>query len=178
MPITKTLYPNIKNKGRLSKNEIKTLESRIAKLNLQIKAVNLSLEKLNQEINDTQLKITSSEKNISFNKEALSQALQGLYENEDKSLMEVFLANANLSDFFGDLDNLIFIQDNLRATLNKIVQLKNEFVDQKEQLSLKKPTPKRLKFIRPAKNKISKNSISKKRNSKNYQREKNRNIKN
>ncbi len=132
--------------GQTLKNEIKTLESRIAKLNLQIKAVNLSLEKLNQEINDTQLKITSSEKNISFNKEALSQALQGLYENEDKSLMEVFLANANLSDFFGDLDNLIFIQDNLRATLNKIVQLKNEFVDQKEQLSLKKADAEALKI--------------------------------
>ena len=45
--------------------------------------------------------------------------------------MEVFLANANLSDFFGDLDNLIFIQDNLRATLNKIVQLKMNLLTRK-----------------------------------------------
>ncbi|MEK7624351.1 MAG: lytic murein transglycosylase [Patescibacteria group bacterium] len=131
--------------GQTLKNEIKTLESRIAKLNLQIKSVNLGLEKLNQEINETQSKIALSEKNIGFNKEALSQVLQDLYENEDKSLMEVFLANSNLSDFFGDLNDLMFIQDNLRATLNKIVQLKNEFVDQKEQLVIEKADAEALK---------------------------------
>lgn len=131
--------------GLSLKNEIKTLESQVAKLNLQIKAVNLSLGKLNQEINGTQLKIISSEKNISFNKEALSQALQDLYENEDKSLMEIFLANPSLSDFFGDLNNLVFVQDNLRATLDKIVQFRNELVDQKEQLALKKADTETLK---------------------------------
>ncbi|OGG43587.1 hypothetical protein A3G50_00105 [Candidatus Jorgensenbacteria bacterium RIFCSPLOWO2_12_FULL_42_11] len=131
--------------GQSLKNEIKTLESQVAKLNLQIKAVNLSLGKLNQEINGAQLKIVSSEKNISFNKEALSQVLQGLYENEDKSLMEIFLANPNLSDFFGDLNNLVFVQDNLRATLNKVVQFRNELVDQKEQLALKKADTETLK---------------------------------
>lgn len=124
--------------GQTLKNEIKSLESQIAKLNLQIKAVNLNLEKLNQEINTTQSKINSVEENIAFNKNALSQVLRNLYENEDKNLMEVFFASPSLSDFFGNLNNLIIVQDNLRITLEKVMQLKNELLGQKEQLALEK----------------------------------------
>ena len=89
--------------GKTLQNEIRALESRIAKLNLQIKAVNLNLEKLNREISNTQSKINSVEKDIAFNKDALSQVLQNLYENETQGLMEIFLSSPNLSNFFGNL---------------------------------------------------------------------------
>lgn len=134
--------------GKTLQNEIKSLESQIAKLNLQIKAINLNLKKLNQEINTTQSKINSVEEDITFNKDALSQVLQNLYENEDQSLMEIFLANPNLSDFFGNLNNLMLIQDNLRLTLEKITQLRIELLDQKEQLALEKSDAETLKNYR------------------------------
>jgi membrane-bound lytic murein transglycosylase B len=151
--------------GKTLQSEIKSLESQIAKLSLQIKAVNLNLEKLNQEINTTQSKINSVEKNIAFNKDALSQVLQNLYENEDKSLMEIFLVNPNLSDFFGNLNNLMLIQDNLRLTLSKVAQLRIELLDQKEQLALEKSDAEALKNYRAsqkqdiAKTQVQKNEI-------------------
>jgi peptidoglycan hydrolase CwlO-like protein len=131
--------------GQTLKNEIKTLESKISKLNLQIKAININLEKLNQEIEDTQSKIASAENNISFNKEALSRVLQNLYENESQSLMEIFVASPNLSDFFGNINNLMLVQDNLRITVDKITQLKNDLLEQKEQLALEKSDAETLK---------------------------------
>lgn len=124
--------------GKTLTNEIKTLESQIAKLNLQIKAANLNLAKLNQQISDTQTKIGLVEQDINSNKNALSQVLQNLYENESQNLMEIFLANPRLSDFFGNLNNLALVQDNLQATLGKVIQLKNELLDQKEQLALER----------------------------------------
>jgi len=134
--------------GQSLKNEIKTLESKISKLNLQTKAVNINLENLNQEIGTTQSKIASAEQNIGFNKEALSQVLQNLYENESQSLMEIFVTNPNLSDFFGNINNLMLVQDNLRITVDKIIQLKNDLLDQKEQLALEKTDAETLKAYR------------------------------
>ena len=134
--------------GRTLQNEIKGLESRIAKLSLQIKAVNLNLEKLEQEISITQTKISSVEENIAFNKKALSRVLQDVYENENKSLMEIFFTSPNLSNFFSNLNNLMLVQDNLRTTLNKVTLLRTELLDQKEQLALEKSDAKILKVYR------------------------------
>ena len=131
--------------GKTLTNEIKSLEAQIAKLNLQIKAINLNLEKLNQEIGDTQTQISSAEDNIAFNKDALSQVLQNLYENGDKTILEIFLTSPNLSDFYDEVNDLILIQDNLRLTLNKIIQLRNDLLDQKQQLALEKTDQENLK---------------------------------
>ena len=131
--------------GQTLKSEINTLESKIAKLNLQIKSVNLNLEKIKQEIKDTQAKISSVERNINSDKNTLSQVLQNLYENENQNLMEIFLTNPRLSDFFGNLNNLALVQNNLQATLSRVVQLKNELLDQKEQLVLQKSDSEALK---------------------------------
>ena len=131
--------------GQTLTTEIKTLETRIAQINLQIKAVNLNLSKLNQQMNDTQTKIVSVEADIGTNKGALSEVLQNLYENEGQNLMEIFLANPHLSDFFGNLNNLMLVQDNLKLTLDKVTQLKNDLLDQKEQLGLEKSDAEALK---------------------------------
>ncbi|MDP3052834.1 MAG: lytic murein transglycosylase [bacterium] len=131
--------------GQTLKGEISTLDSRIAKLNLQIKAANLNLTKLNQQIGDTQAKIGSVEQSINSDKNALSQVLQNIYESENQSLMEIFLTSPRLSDFFGNLNDLALIQDNFQATLSSVIQLKNDLLDQKEQLGLEKSDAEALK---------------------------------
>jgi len=153
--------------GRTLQNEIKGLESQIAKLSLQIKTVNLNLEKLNQEISVTRTKISSVEENIAFNKKALSRVLQDVYENENKSLMEIFFTSPNLSNFFSNLNNLMLVQDNLRTALNKVTLLRTDLLDQKEQLALEKSDAEILKAYRAnqkqdiEKNQSQKNEILK-----------------
>ncbi|HDH31196.1 MAG TPA: hypothetical protein ENH26_00235 [Candidatus Wolfebacteria bacterium] len=127
-----------KSQGKNLKSEISRLNAKVSKINLQIKAINLSLKKLDRNIVDTQSQISQTEININFNKETLSQLLQNIYENEAENLIEVLLKNSKLSDFFGNLNSLLAIQDSLRISLQKIVELHHELIDQKEILALER----------------------------------------
>lgn len=137
-----------KKQGATLQNEIKKLESEIAKLNLQIKAINVNLKKLGGEIAGTQTEIDSVEKDIDFNKNALAQMLQELYENGDKNLAVIFLAHPTLSDFFNNLNNLMLVQENLRTVLVKMDLLKTELTEKKEQLAIKRMDAETLKTYR------------------------------
>jgi len=131
-----TTIKQYKTQGKTLQGEIKRLETQIAKLSLQIKAISLTLSKLDTEINSTQAQINRIESDINFNKKNLSQTLQTLYENDNKSLVEILFTNPKLSDFFTDLNNLLAVQDNLRLVIIKIAEAHQKLVDQKEVLAL------------------------------------------
>jgi membrane-bound lytic murein transglycosylase B len=124
--------------GSSLKGEISQLESKIAKINLQIKATGLVLSQLNQKIGETQSQIEVTESSITTNKRALGNLIRSLYVNERASLVEVFLANPKISDFFNDVNNITILQNNLRLTISQITDLQNQLKDQKEQFSLAK----------------------------------------
>ena len=134
-----------KKQGSTLKSEIDRLNAQVAKLNLQIRAITLSLSRLNEEISATQSKIGVTESDIDQNKEAIGKLLQDLYEREDTGLIEVMLANPRLSDFFGNLNNLLAVQDSLRVALGKVVALRSELLDQKEALSVQRSDVQALK---------------------------------
>ncbi|OGM90065.1 hypothetical protein A3J77_01495 [Candidatus Wolfebacteria bacterium RBG_13_41_7] len=127
-----------KKQGTTLQSEINKLNSQISKLNLQIKAVNLTLSNLDLEINDTQNQIVKTESDIDSNKQSLSRTLQTLYENDQKNLVEILMANPKLSDFMGDINNLMSIQNNIRLFIQQIVEDRQKLLDQKEVLGLQK----------------------------------------
>ena len=139
---------NLKKQGKSLKSEIDKLNAKIAQLNLQIKAVGLSIKKLDEEIGKTQVKISITEKDIDSNKGALSDVLRNMYENEKKGLLEVVLANSQLSDFFSYLNDLMAIQENLKLTLLQIVELHGRLIDEKEALALDRADAQTLKNYR------------------------------
>lgn len=133
-----TLIKNYKKQGDSLSSEIKRLNARVAQLNLQLAAVNLSLRKLDGEIALTTDKIGQVDQDINSNKGALSDILKSIYEKQDVTLAEMLLANPRLSDFFGHVNNLILVQNGVRTMIQKISDLKNELVDQKEHLGLER----------------------------------------
>lgn len=139
-----------KKQGSSLKSEIKKLEAKIAKLSLQIKAVTLNLKNLDAEINSTQTQINVLESDIDVNKKNLSLILQVVYENDDSNLMEVLLKNPQLSDFFGDLNSLLSVQDNLRIVLEKIVESRQKLIDEKEVLAVQRADVAALKSYQDA----------------------------
>lgn len=139
-----------KKQGSTLKAEINRLNTQVAKLNLQIKAISLSLSRLDAEISDTQSKIVVTESDIDRNKEAIGKLLQDIYEHEDTGLIEVMLANPKLSDFFGNLNNILAVQDNLRVALGRVVALRSELLDQKETLSVQRTDVQALKAYQDA----------------------------
>jgi peptidoglycan hydrolase CwlO-like protein len=127
-----------KQQGKTLAGEIKILDDNIARLNLQIQATNLILAGLNRNIGDTQSQISATESSIEDKKAVLSRLLQNLYESERAPLIEVFLKNPRLSDFFNDLNNITLLQNNLRAAIEQITDLRNELQDKQQQLLLAK----------------------------------------
>ena len=145
-----TTIGQYKKQGTGLTTEIKKLETQIAKLNLQIKAVNLTLSKLDSEISNTQGQISQTESDIVSSKKNLSQLLQVLYENDNQSLVEVLFKNPQLSDFFGDMNNMLAVQDNLRIVIIKVVEARQKLVDQKEVLALEREDATALKSYQDA----------------------------
>lgn len=133
-----TAIQGLKTKGKTLQSEINRLNAKISKLNLQIKAVTIQLVQLDKEIGEKRGEIKTTEEKISFNKNALSRAVRQVYEQSEQGLFEMLLRNPKLSDFFGDINNLLEVQDNLSVTISRITDLKNELVEEEEVLSLKR----------------------------------------
>ncbi|MFH1192744.1 MAG: lytic murein transglycosylase [Candidatus Jorgensenbacteria bacterium] len=147
---TQDTIDQYQKQGKTLKSEIGTLNAKITKLNLQIKAVNITLAKLSDEIVQTQQRIGQTEGNIDTHKDAISRAIRELYESDRQGLAEVMLTKDRLSDFFGYVNDVTRVQENLRVALAEIVQLRQDLLVQKEELSTKKDDAENLRAIQQA----------------------------
>ena len=136
--------------GKTLTGEINSLNAKVNQLNLQIKAVTLTLSKLGQDITNTQANINQTENNIDLHRNAISKALQTLYQADQEGTLRILLEKGKLSDFFGNLNNLTHVQDNLRVALAEILNLKQQLVTQKEELSSQKADAENLRAIQQA----------------------------
>lgn len=121
--------------GGTLKTEISRLNANISKLTLQIKAAKLTIAQLDSGIKKTQSEIGITEEEIAMHKEAIIKLLQGIYENETESMVEIILANPKLSDFFGNINDSILVGESLRVELNKVVNLRLDLMDKKDALA-------------------------------------------
>jgi peptidoglycan hydrolase CwlO-like protein len=126
------------SQGKTLNGEISQLNAKIAKLNLQIQATNLTISQLNAQITDTQQQITVTQADITNKKAAIGTLVKNLYQNDGVSLIEVFLKNPRLSDFWNDTQDITLLQNNLRLTVQQIADLQTQLTDQKQQFEASK----------------------------------------
>jgi septal ring factor EnvC (AmiA/AmiB activator) len=146
--------------GKTLSSEISKLVSKVNQINLQIKSVNLQMRKLDDDIAVTTNKITETSKEIKSSQEMIAIALQKIAMNEDNSIIEILLQNPQLSDFFTNINNLMDVEDSLRAAVKQLNALKEDYVDQNEQLKIAKSDAAELKQYQESQ-KISLESIKK-----------------
>jgi len=127
-----------KQQGSTLSNQIATLNDKIAKLNLQVQATNLTLAELNNSITETQSQIAVTQSDIVNKKAALGDLLQSLYENDRVTLVEAFLKDPKLSDFWNDTQNISLLQDNLRVAAQQVTDLQGELQNQEQQFEASK----------------------------------------
>ena len=77
-------------------------------------------------------------KDIEQQKKILVQLIQAYYENDQDSLMEMLLKNANFSEFLGQAEYLAQTGEKVNSVLTSVVEAKNELDSQKKQLEIKK----------------------------------------
>jgi peptidoglycan hydrolase CwlO-like protein len=134
-----------KKQGSTLAGEIDRMTANINKMNLQVKAIVLNLSKLNGDIQLTTEKISSTESEMESKKQLIASALRDIDRSEDQNLLEVLVANPSLSDFFGNVNNILTIQSSLQDNLRVLEGLRTEYLDNKEQLGLQKTDTENLK---------------------------------
>ena len=124
--------------GKTLNGQITILNDKIASLNLQIRATNLTIQQLNMQINDTQSQIVSTQAAIVSKKAAMGALVQNLYEDDQISLIQMFLQNPRLSDFWSETQAISLLQDNLRLTVQQITDLQGQLQNQVQQFEASK----------------------------------------
>ena len=115
-------------------NQISVLRKKINKLNLQIKESNVMIKDIGIQITDTKGSIEKTSLKIDDSQTKLKQILRTIYEEDQKSGIEILLSSNELSDFF---DNLMYLESlGLKNTelLVDIKELKVSLEGQKESL--------------------------------------------
>jgi peptidoglycan hydrolase CwlO-like protein len=124
-----------RKQGNTLSNQIAELNANIAKINLQIEATTLTLQQLDQNIASTQTQISVTQADIVTKKAALANMLNNIYQTDQVSLIEVFLKNPRLSDFWGNVENLNLLQSNLRVATQQVTDLVGTLQNQEQQFA-------------------------------------------
>jgi len=124
--------------GSSLSGQISSLNAQIAKTNLQIQAINLTLAQINDDISQTQGEITDTQSDIANKDAAIGNLLQNVYENDNVNLLEAFLKNPELSDFWSETENISLVQDNLRVAVQQTVDLQGQLQNKEQDLAASK----------------------------------------
>jgi membrane-bound lytic murein transglycosylase B len=119
--------------GKTLNGQINILNDKIASLNLQIQATGLTVQQLNDQIADAQSQITTTQASIINKKAAMGVLMENLYQDDHASLIQVFLQNPQLSDFWDETQAITLMQDDLRLTVQQIANLQGQLQDQEQQ---------------------------------------------
>lgn len=107
-------------------NQLTILENRIAKTEIDIKILEAELIATQLEIEETTNQIKEKQNEIKNQKERLSLLLRLVWQNDQKSYLEILLLNDNFGEFFSQIVHLTSIQDDLSNILEKIIKNKKE----------------------------------------------------
>lgn len=118
-------------------NKIYYLHQKIDQLAYEIRRSNIIINDLETQLSDTEQSIKNTEQKIEKSREQLAQMMQKIYEEEQKSSLEIFLASKDLSDFFEDVFALENLLGQSYELLNQIKKLKSNLENQKEELGEK-----------------------------------------
>ena len=119
-------------------NQIYLLKQKIKKLDLQIYQSNVMIEDLGLQIIDTEASITKTAAKIEDSKGKLANILRLIYEEDQKSLLEILLSEDTLSDFFDNLVRLEALNLKNQELLTNIKNLKSYLEKEKQSLDEEK----------------------------------------
>lgn len=129
-------------------NKISILKNKISGLNNEIYRSNLMIKDLNLQIKDTQASIGVSTIQIEDSKAKLAELLRSIREQDQRSLLEIMLAEKELSDFFDDLAALEALNMKNQELLGHIKSLKIELENEEDALTKEKSDIEQLVVVR------------------------------
>ncbi|MBU0476688.1 lytic murein transglycosylase [Patescibacteria group bacterium] len=119
-------------------NKVYSLNQKVKNLNYQISQSNLIIKDLGFQIQDTKSSIETTSSEIENSREMLADILRTIYEEEQRSVIEVLLSGEELSDFFDNLVALDILNSQSRELLQGIKILKGGLEKQEQSLTEEK----------------------------------------
>lgn len=137
-----------KQRERVSfERDVAILTAKIDKAKLEIRARDFGIQKLGSEIVGKEEVIGSLNEKLGREKDSLAQLIRKTNEIDDFTLVEIVLANEDISDFFQDIDTFDAIKKSLKESFNEIAQTKNTTEEQKESLQTKQSEEQELRRL-------------------------------
>ena len=141
--IEKDISKTKKEKDTLQ-NQVSLLKKKIKNLEYQIYESNTTIKDLGYQIKDTKTSIEKTSLRIENSKNQLAGILRHIYEKDQCSIIEIFLSEAEFSDFFDDFAALEILNSKNQELLESIKSLKISFESEKEVLSEEKDDTERM----------------------------------
>ncbi len=113
-------------------NQISRLETTIKKISADIILTEKKIEVAGLNIKELGFGINLKENEIGGKKLVLAEIIRTMDKEESQSMVEIFLAYENFSDFFNNLDRMENVQNNLNVKLRELIGLKQELQSQEE----------------------------------------------
>jgi len=129
---------NVQKEATGFKTQIKQLTTTTNKLNAEIKLTNQNIETTALTIEQVSVQISEKVAQMGQKKEALAEIIRKMNEEEATSIVEILLANNNLSEFFDNLSNMENIQREINTTLGELTNLKQSLEKQQNEKELEK----------------------------------------
>jgi len=111
------------------KDQMAVIENRIAKAELDIQLVKTEIEAINLELQLLEKQIGDKAAQITIQKETLSKLIRRINKLDQRSYLEVLLANNSFSEFFDQLKHIEDIQADLQGSLDEVQSLKSDLED-------------------------------------------------
>jgi murein DD-endopeptidase MepM/ murein hydrolase activator NlpD len=120
------------------KNQISHLETTVKNLKANIQLTGKRIDAANFTIEELNLKISFKREEIDQRRKILRETIRQMDEIETQSLLEILLAHASFSDFFGRIQQLEAFQKNINFNLQQLRELKMELEDRQIEMALEK----------------------------------------
>ena len=128
-----------KQRERVSlERDVAILDAKIEKAKLELKQRDLVIGGLESDILDKEGTISDLDDKLTREKQSLAQLIRQTNQIDDYSMVEIVLAQKDISDFFGDIDRFDSIQKSLNESFAEIGDTKDKTEDQKDQLESKR----------------------------------------
>jgi len=127
-----------KEQQKTLKTEIDKLNNKISKLKAEIKHNNLLIKDLGFQIKDTEASINTTVGRIADTKSKMAEILRVLNQYDETSIVEILLAEDNLSGFFDELAALESLNYRHQELYADITDLKTQLEEQKDTLDTEK----------------------------------------
>lgn len=109
---------------RTLRNQISILRNRIAKLDTQIRQGNIAIKRLGIQIEERELSIKELSSEIENSRKQLVAILRTINKEDQRPIVETFLAGESLSDFFNNLNSLEILNNENKKILERIENLR------------------------------------------------------